>query len=429
MKNGLVASGAGGAIGFLAGALSIESSKRSYDIGVATSSGAILLIMFAVGKLKVLLYVLKAIVDSEIANKRVFKYIKRFLFYKIGVIDPLTGIYDNTPLRKLLRKHLVNTKTNMELYFMAAHLKTGAEARWHVPKDTVIDENNVDRIVSQVISSTAIPGVFPPEQIDGELYIDGGVVTHTPIKPLRDLLPNVDHITILSTHNDQQKTIIENIETDLDYLPNIIGRLISFVPALDFLEFKLKNKLGAYNIDGYTYYPNTIITPTQELAPTARFHHSFMKKDIAHGIQQATFVSRGNRIVITRFKQDNYQTKGILQVFKDDEVIFECKTLELPWKDNALNISRIPSGSYKFIKHSSPKFRNSFWIQNVPDRSEILIHYGNYKRDTEGCILVGESFFDIDGDGHRDVTNSKKTINNLYNIIGDISTIIIKDNY
>lgn len=429
MKNGIAASGAGGAIGFLAGALSVESSKRKYDVGVGTSSGAILIILFAVGKLNRLISILKKVVDSDIIEKRTFKYFRRFLFHKIGLSKPINGIYDNTPLRKLLRKELLNTKTNLDVYFIAANLKTGEQVNWHVPKNTVIDESNVDTIVSQVISSTAIPGVFPPEEIDGKLYIDGGVVTHTPIKPLRFLLPEAEHITIISTYNEKNKHVIDDIKSDIDFLPSIITRLISLVPALDFMEFDLKNKLGAYKINGYKYFPNTIITPDEKLSPTVRFHHTLMKKDIAHGIKKATFNSLGDHIYIERFRENNYQTKGILQVIKKDFVVFECKTLELPWEYNKKNISRIPSGVYKFVKHNSPKFGDVLWIQDVPDRSEILIHYGNYKKDTEGCILVGESFFDIDGDGHLDTTNSISTLKKLYNVVDDVNKIIIVDNY
>lgn len=32
-----------------------------------------------------------------------------------------------------------------------------------------------------VVASTAIPGVFPPERIDGRIYVDGGVVENTPL--------------------------------------------------------------------------------------------------------------------------------------------------------------------------------------------------------------------------------------------------------
>jgi hypothetical protein len=66
-----------------------------------------------------------------------------------------------------------------------------------------------------------------------------------------------------------------------------------------------------------------------------------------------------------------------------------CYTLELPWKDNQPNISCIPAGEYLVTRHESPHFGDVFKVHDVPDRTDILIHIGNYLDDTEGCILVG----------------------------------------
>jgi hypothetical protein len=59
----------------------------------------------------------------------------------------------------------------------------------------------------------------------------------------------------------------------------------------------------------------------------------------------------------------------------------------------------------------------------VPNRSDILFHSGNYaagKRvDTEGCILPGSCFVDINEDGNLDVIESKKTMAELYAILSD----------
>lgn len=131
-------------------------------------------------------------------------------------------------------------------------------------------------------------------------------------------------------------------------------------------------------------------------------------------------------LVLTRFRENEYQTLGTLSVF-DNKLgeIFRCKTLELPWRNNQRKISRIPSNHYEIIKHQSPKFGNSLWIKGVPNRSEILIHKGNYKKDTLGCILVGEDFYDIDNDGHLDVTNSSTIMNRLYTIVDDLNYINI----
>lgn len=63
--------------------------------------------------------------------------------------------------------------------------------------------------------------------------------------------------------------------------------------------------------------------------------------------------------------------------------------IELPWKQNQRNISRIPRGIYVWqkIKRSS-NGKNAVWIRDVPNRSEILIHQGTKPHHSNGCILV-----------------------------------------
>ena len=41
-------------------------------------------------------------------------------------------------------------------------------------------------VVDAVLASTALPAVFPPHEIGGRLYLDGGLVDHVPLKPAID---------------------------------------------------------------------------------------------------------------------------------------------------------------------------------------------------------------------------------------------------
>jgi Family of unknown function (DUF5675) len=51
----------------------------------------------------------------------------------------------------------------------------------------------------------------------------------------------------------------------------------------------------------------------------------------------------------------------------------------------------IPAGSYRVILAPSPRFSMVVpHVLDVPGRDYILIHPGNFPKDTEGCILVGE---------------------------------------
>ncbi len=61
--------------------------------------------------------------------------------------------------------------------------------------------------------------------------------------------------------------------------------------------------------------------------------------------------------------------------------------VELPFESNSVNVSAIPSGIYTFTKRVSDERGNYLEIHNVPKRTSILVHVGNFMKDTEGCIL------------------------------------------
>lgn len=105
----------------------------------------------------------------------------------------------------------------------------------------------------------------------------------------------------------------------------------------------------------------------------------------------------------------------------EGDKVFEFHTLELPWKYNAHNVSCIPEGEYLVLKMPPTGKRKYeyFWVQDVPDRSSILWHPGNYTRDILGCCLPGEELKDIDKDGITDVTNTTATLKILTALMPD----------
>lgn len=100
---------------------------------------------------------------------------------------------------------------------------------------------------------------------------------------------------------------------------------------------------------------------------------------------------------LVRCRVSPYGTFGKLYV--NDR--FECYTLE-PVK-TLFSKGAIPVGTYKVtLNFKSAKF-SSRWpysskliggrlprLLNVPNFEGILIHIGNFVKDTKGCILVGE---------------------------------------
>jgi hypothetical protein len=92
--------------------------------------------------------------------------------------------------------------------------------------------------------------------------------------------------------------------------------------------------------------------------------------------------------------RDDFSDKSTLgKLFLNGEMF--CQTLELPYLDNQRSISCIPEGQYKVrlrtAKESSSRDYLHLLVQDVEGRSYILVHIGNFPKDTKGCILVGQS--------------------------------------
>ena len=67
-------------------------------------------------------------------------------------------------------------------------------------------------------------------------------------------------------------------------------------------------------------------------------------------------------------------------------------TLELPWRENEPRVSCIPEGIYicEMGRYNKGGY-DAYELKNVPDRTHIKIHKGNYPQDVLGCILLGMS--------------------------------------
>lgn len=119
-------------------------------------------------------------------------------------------------------------------------------------------------------------------------------------------------------------------------------------------------------------------------------------------------------LTLIRTKYLSDRTIGALHI---DDVLF-CDTLEPSNFKRAF--SSIQTGEYTVtLKVQSPKFLQSALykdinamlprLQGVQGREGILIHIGNYPKDTQGCILVGRL------NANDDLQNSRITFNSLYN--------------
>jgi len=88
-------------------------------------------------------------------------------------------------------------------------------------------------------------------------------------------------------------------------------------------------------------------------------------------------------MIIQRLKSPSDRTNGKLLL--PDHT--EFPTLELPWRDNQVNISCIPAGNYRFKRDTHGRHQ-WFRMMYVPERTHIEFHAGGSPRDSHGCILI-----------------------------------------
>lgn len=153
------------------------------------------------------------------------------------------------------------------------------------------------------------------------------------------------------------------------------------------------------------------------------------------------------------------QTPGSFIVFDQDQVALSVKSLELPWLDNERSVSCIPAGIYGCERIQHPKYGHCWLVRGVVGRTGIIIHTGNFaagqrgllkkvlwfvrlfrrffkivpreevssprKVDTEGCIMPGLQFVDLNQDGHLDIAYSTKAMEQLRAVLPDSFKLII----
>lgn len=123
------------------------------------------------------------------------------------------------------------------------------------------------------------------------------------------------------------------------------------------------------------------------------------------------------KVKLFRVFENEKQTLGTLIVTDESGVLMVCRTLELPDKQNANNVSRILAGKYlcKHTESTSLKDKDGkplkcYEITKVPGRAGVRIHSANYFSQLRGCIALGAAHKDINADQEQDVLHSGKTI-------------------
>ena len=113
-------------------------------------------------------------------------------------------------------------------------------------------------------------------------------------------------------------------------------------------------------------------------------------------------------------KRFAYHPKGALGVIDYSGERFY--TIERPWLGNTVRISCIPEGVYNMGWRESPKFGETWQVQDVQNRTYILIHTANYAKEVQGCIGLGMGLM---GDRVA-VSNSRKAVAKFEEMTRDV---------
>lgn len=134
------------------------------------------------------------------------------------------------------------------------------------------------------------------------------------------------------------------------------------------------------------------------------------------------------RVVVLRCSGNEKSKYGILSVIDDERILFICRTIE--------NLEKIfPDGIYPLKLEHSPKFNRDLWelyeVTGYPGqparrRAEIKIHNVAYYYQLDGCIGVGASHVDLNGDGINDITSSKDYLNKFMEAMSGITETTIE---
>lgn len=174
------------------GAIQVGMLKvlAAHGIGAACAVGS------SVGAINAAYYAADPSVLGVERLEAIWRGLLRGSVFRPATLDMLRAIFtgrdhliDSSPLRRLVERHLPGAllqKGQIPCHVVATDLLQGGEV--------VISSGSV---VDALLASAAIPGIFPPVELDGRYLVDGGVANHTPVSVAAGL--DVSRLIVLPT--------------------------------------------------------------------------------------------------------------------------------------------------------------------------------------------------------------------------------------
>ena len=159
-------------------------------------------------------------------NKRFckdYRYISLLSFLLTGNVVNKKFAYNKVPLKLDKFDNETFMKSGKEFYCTATNIKTG-EAEYFEIKDTY-------KQIEELRASSAVPIMTRPVEINGELYLDGGISDSIPINKCLEL--GCDKIIVILTQPEsyEKKPLsskkVKFINMEFKKYPNLINRMMN----------------------------------------------------------------------------------------------------------------------------------------------------------------------------------------------------------
>jgi NTE family protein len=157
------------------------------DVLAGTSAGAIVGSLFAAG----------------MTPEEILKIAKKASIFKLITVSlPYSGLTKLTYLNDLLAAHIKTdnfSALNKEMYIAIANLNTGA-----------LEIRSRGELFKVVMASSSIPLVFQPVEIEGQFYVDGGILNNLPAEALNGKADIIIGVNVMP-HVEVGKKAINNV--------------------------------------------------------------------------------------------------------------------------------------------------------------------------------------------------------------------------
>jgi NTE family protein len=175
------------------------------------------------------------------------KQIKQFsrhfpLKYWIDYTVPKMGFIAGDKLKevvRLLTKGKMIEETSIPLAIVATNLEKGVRK--------VFDRGP---IAEAVRASVSIPGIFVPEKIDGEYYVDGGVVDRVPVSVVKEM--GADLVIAIDVSFHETKQSITSIFDVIAQTIDVMEREILHYRMLD-ADILIRPNVGHYSTNSFAH--------------------------------------------------------------------------------------------------------------------------------------------------------------------------------